>query len=119
MPGAWWMLNLLACLIRDDKLLLFHPMKKCHACTKELSEDLKVGRKDECPFCGADLRCCLNCVFYDRAVSKQCRETVTELVKEKKKSNFCEYFVFAENRIVPSNAGSALARKALDDLFKK
>ncbi len=94
-------------------------MKTCHACHKELSPDLKVARKDECPFCGADLRCCLNCVFYDRAVSKQCRETVTELVKEKKKSNFCEYFVFAENRTVPLNAGSAQARKALDDLFKK
>jgi hypothetical protein len=94
-------------------------MKTCHACNKEVSEDLKVGRKDECLFCGADLRCCLNCVFYDRAASKQCRETVTELVREKDKANFCEYFVFTTNRIAPSDAGSALARKALDGLFKK
>ena len=94
-------------------------MKTCHACNKELSDDLKVGRKDECHFCGADLRCCLNCVFFDRAISKQCRETVTELVRDKEKANFCDYFVFAENSIAAPNAGSALVRKALGDLFKK
>src|SRR6266540_2670829 len=94
--GTWCMdtLHLLACLIRTDRILLFYRMKTCHACKKELSVELKVGRKDECPFCGGDLRCCLNCVFYNRAVSKQCRETVTELVREKEKSNFCEYFAF-------------------------
>jgi hypothetical protein len=58
-------------------------------------------------------------VFYDRAVAKQCRETVTELVREKEKSNFCEYFVFMKNRIAAADAGGAQARKALDDLFKK
>jgi hypothetical protein len=94
-------------------------MKTCHACKKEVSGDLKVGRKDECLFCGADLRCCLNCVFYDRSVSKQCRETVTELVREKEKTNFCEYFVFKENRSGMMDDGNTLARKALDDLLKK
>jgi hypothetical protein len=94
-------------------------MKTCHACKQELADDLKVGRKDECPFCGADLRCCLNCVFYDRVVSKQCRETVTELVREKEKTNFCEYFVFVKDRIAMVDVKSAQTRKALDDLFKK
>lgn len=94
-------------------------MRICHACKKEISGELKVGRRDVCPSCGADLRCCLNCRFYDRAVSKQCRETVTELVKEKEKSNFCEYFVIVENRIVAVDARSTPTRKALDDLFKK
>jgi hypothetical protein len=112
------MLHFLACLIQIDGLLL-HLMKTCHACNGVLSEDLKVGRKDECPSCGADLRCCLNCVFYDRAASKQCRETVTELVREKEKANFCDHFVFAENRIAAADAGSLQVRKALDDLFKK
>ena len=94
-------------------------MRNCHACHKELTEDPKVGRKDACPFCGADLRCCLNCVFYDRTVSKQCRETISQLVREKEKGNFCEYFVYVENRKVAADAGSAQARKALDDLFKR
>jgi hypothetical protein len=94
-------------------------MKTCRACNRELAEDVKIGRKDECPFCGADLRCCLNCVFYDRTVSKQCRETISELVKEKEKANFCEYFVFAKDRIAMGDVKSAQTHRALDDLFKK
>lgn len=94
-------------------------MRTCHACKKEISDELKVGRSDECPSCGADLRCCLNCLFYDRTVSKQCRETVTELVREKGKSNFCEYFSYAEKRAPAADGGVAQTRKALDDLFKK
>jgi hypothetical protein len=120
-PGAWCMLYILACLNRTDRLLLLHPvpMKTCHACNKKLSGDLKAGRKDACPFCGADLRCCLNCRFYDPAASKQCRETVTELVREKAKANFCDYFVFVENRTAGTDAGAAQARAALNDLFKR
>jgi hypothetical protein len=58
-------------------------------------------------------------VFYDRARSKQCRETVAELVSDKAKANFCDYFVYAENRKAAADAGSARVRKALDDLFKR
>lgn len=94
-------------------------MKSCHACKNEISGELKVGRKDACPSCGADLRCCLNCRFYDRAVSKQCRETVTELVREKEKANFCEYFSYTEKRGPAAYPGVAQTHKALDDLFKK
>jgi hypothetical protein len=94
-------------------------MRTCHACKKEISDELKVGRSDECPSCGADLRCCLNCRFYDRAVSKQCRETVTELVREKEKANYCEYFAYAENQNPAAETGATQSRKALDDLFKK
>lgn len=95
-------------------------MKICHACKKEIPGELKIGRRDECFACGADLQCCLNCLFYDRAVSKQCKETVAELVREKGKANFCDYFVFAENRTVAADAGAdQTARRALDGLFKK
>jgi hypothetical protein len=94
-------------------------MRICHACKKEVSHEQKIGRRDVCLSCGMDLHCCFNCVFYDRAASKQCRETVTELVREKEKANFCEYFAFAENRVAVSGAGGDQARKALDDLFKK
>jgi hypothetical protein len=94
-------------------------MRTCHACNKEIAGELKVGRRDACPSCGADLRCCLNCLFYDPAVSKQCRETVAELMREKAKANFCDYFVFVEGRIASPDAGGSQARKALDDLFKK
>lgn len=94
-------------------------MKICHVCKKEIAVGLKAGRREACPSCGADLRCCLNCLFYDPAVSKQCRETVAELVREKEKANFCDYFVFVEDRVAAQDAGGAKARKALDDLFRK
>ena len=93
-------------------------MKNCHSCARELSIGRSVGRSDVCPFCGADLHCCLNCKFYDRTVSKQCREPAAELVKEKARANFCAYFVFTEARnSAPADAGDA--RRALDDLFRK
>ncbi len=95
-------------------------MKICYACKKELTLDRKVGRKDECPFCRADLHCCLNCRFYDPSAPKQCREPVAELIKVKDRANFCDYFVFAESRTAGTAASEAeRARKAFDELFKK
>jgi hypothetical protein len=40
-------------------------------------------------------------------------------VKEKAKANFCDYFIFVEGRVASGNVAGALARKALDDLFRK
>ena len=94
-------------------------MRNCHACQKEIPGVLKIAYRDACPSCGADLRCCFNCLLYDRAVSKQCRETLSELVREKEKANFCEYFVFAEKRIAAQETIGEQTRKTLDDLFKK
>jgi rRNA maturation protein Nop10 len=95
-------------------------MKTCHACKNELTVCRIVGRRDVCPRCGADLHCCLNCSFYERHASKQCREPVAELVKDKGRANFCDYYSMSEE--VPgdgTSAVNALARKKLDDLFKK
>tara|TARA_Y100001970_G_scaffold125403_1_gene155155 strand:+ start:213 stop:482 length:270 start_codon:yes stop_codon:yes gene_type:complete len=35
---------------------------------------------------------CLNCKFWDLDYSNQCRENQAELVREKDKANFCEYY---------------------------
>jgi hypothetical protein len=95
-------------------------MRSCHSCKKELSLGREIGRRDECPFCGADLHCCLNCKFYDPHAPKQCREPQAELVRVKDKANFCDFFVFAEGRAgADSGAGADKTRKALDDLFRK
>jgi hypothetical protein len=93
-------------------------MKKCHACSHELSLSEKTGRKDECPSCHADLHCCLNCRFYDQRASKQCREPVAEPVREKQKANYCDYFFFAETRADSAPDTAARARSQLNDLFK-
>jgi len=95
-------------------------MKTCHACKNELTVCRTVGRRDVCPLCGADLHCCLNCGFYEPNASKQCREPVVELVKDKGRANFCDYFSIAERFFGEgTSAANAQARKALDDLFKK
>jgi len=53
-------------------------------------------------------------------MSKQCREPAAELVKEKAKANFCDYFMFADTRSaeIPDSV-TKQARQALDELFKK
>lgn len=93
-------------------------MNLCHQCKREIVLTVKTGRRDECPFCNADIHCCLNCTFYDRTASKQCREPMTELMKEKNKANYCDYFQFAE-RLLENQAVAEKARKELDDLFKR
>ena len=93
-------------------------MKICHACKREAATTAPAGRRDRCSSCDADLHCCLNCKFYDRSAAKQCKEPVAESVKEKTKSNFCDYFVFKESQASGTN-GLSEARRALDDLFRK
>jgi hypothetical protein len=92
-------------------------VNSCHSCKKALTIGRSLGRREVCLSCGVDLHCCLNCRFYDPAVSKQCREPAAELVAEKAKANYCDYFMFADRSSVQSNADEA--RRALDDLFKK
>jgi len=94
-------------------------MHACHSCKKELTLPLVIGRRDLCPHCRADLHCCLNCRFYDRSASKQCKEPVAEMVKEKTKANYCDFFVFAAARAAGAVEADPGARRALDDLFKK
>lgn len=95
-------------------------MNICHACKNTLSLDGKPGRRDECPHCRADLYCCLNCTFHDRSAPKQCREPIAELVKDKAKANFCDYFTY-KNVSGPGadDVQRGKTRKTLDDLFKK
>ncbi len=87
---------------------------------RELSLGRAIGRRDECSFCRADLHCCLNCTFYERNASKQCREPAADMVNDKKRANYCDYFVFAESRTAGAQSDEAgRSRKALDNLFKK
>jgi hypothetical protein len=95
-------------------------MKTCHACQKEVAPGREIGRRDECPHCHADLRCCLNCRFFDRSAPKQCSEPIAELVREKDKANYCDLFSVAETAAgVRPGSDVEMARKTLDDLFKK
>lgn len=71
-------------------------MHICFSCKRELTLSGKPGRGEVCPACGADIKVCLNCRFYDEFANQQCREPNTEWVKEKDRGNFCEYFEFRQ-----------------------
>jgi len=64
----------------------------CHHCQKQVPLLGLVGRRDECPFCRADLHVCKNCQHYDPKAYNECKEPQAERVLEKEKSNFCDFF---------------------------
>ncbi len=53
----------------------------------------RVGRREECPSCGSDVHVCKNCQHYDPKIYNECREPQAEVVREKDRSNFCDFFV--------------------------
>ncbi len=93
-------------------------MKICHACGKEAEASGRVGRREQCAFCGADLHCCRNCAFYEPGAYNDCRETQAERVVDKIRSNFCDYFRFGDS-VSATQSRCADIKSRLDDLFKK
>ncbi len=93
----------------------------CWKCSADL-EDLPqpLGRRAECPACGAELHSCRMCRHYDPAKAKQCRELAADEIKDKVRANFCEWFQ-ARPGAYSGSAGSAGSagggRAALDSLF--
>jgi hypothetical protein len=93
-------------------------MKICYKCKKEIADDFFVGRQAQCPSCGVDLHCCLNCSFYDIGTYNDCREPQAERVLDKIRSNFCDFFKFKQTGNSSSAAGLKTKDK-LEELFKK
>ena len=99
-------------------------MKSCHHCGRELQLVAKIGRVDGCPYCHSDLKCCLNCRFFDPGMNNQCREPQAEWQSDKTIGNFCEFFEFRSTSALglPGRAGQSeqkSARDAFDALFRK
>jgi hypothetical protein len=92
----------------------------CHSCGTAipLAPREKVARKSECPRCGADLHCCLNCRFYDHTKNNQCAEPQAEWVRDKERSNFCDYFEPDASARPGRGQSSSDPRKSFDDLFE-
>lgn len=98
--------------------------RQCQACGATVTREAPYPRDAECKRCSADLRCCRNCRHYDTRASNECRETEAELVTDKNRRNFCEYFEFTEKQVVTGTAGApvdraAEARAKLEALFRK
>jgi hypothetical protein len=110
----------------------------CAACGADLGRPERVGRRDVCPRCGAELHACRQCRFYDPRLADACREPQAERLVDKTRANFCDYFappdaggvgdaaVARRARVAPSDAsagadasGSTAARDALERLFRR
>ena len=95
-------------------------MPSCQACGLAFEVRERVGFRDECEGCGADLHVCLNCDFHDPGAHNQCRESQADPVAEKDRANRCEWFRAtrpAGARGVDPKPDDARAK--LDALFKK
>ncbi len=93
-------------------------MPACFSCKKPLTLSDRIGRRETCPFCYADLHSCRNCTFYDPKAYNECREPSAERVVEKDKSNFCDFFQIADSASQASDPAQD-AKKKLEGLFKK
>jgi hypothetical protein len=93
-------------------------MKICHKCKNEIADDFFVGRQAQCPHCGVDLHCCLNCSFYELGAYNDCRESQAERVLDKIRSNFCDFFRFRQGAKY-SGAADLKTKDKLEYLFKK
>lgn len=96
---------------------------KCHSCAADLEFDEPVGRSSRCPRCGSDLRCCLNCRFYDISSYNDCAEPMAERVLEKDRGNFCDYFApgATDSRSPDASPASSPSDRLseLEKLFRK
>jgi len=91
----------------------------CYRCGMSFEAlSLPLSRLDECPSCSVYLHCCRMCRFFDPAVAEQCTEDDADEVRDKKGSNFCDYFKPGTGVFDPAPAAAeGRAREALDTLF--
>ncbi|HSV55556.1 MAG TPA: hypothetical protein VLH39_00420 [Magnetospirillaceae bacterium] len=93
----------------------------CYACVSILPVRERIGFREACPDCGRPLHVCRNCRFFKPGAHWDCAETVGELVADKEKINFCDWFSMSrdDGRRVSKVADDApKARSSFDDLFK-
>jgi hypothetical protein len=90
----------------------------CFECGAKLEFQDQIGRRDECSKCGADVRVCKNCEFYDPKVYNECRETSADPVREKQRSNLCDFFR-PRSKDGSGSASADALKAAAEALFKK
>lgn len=94
--------------------------RHCWKCGTEYKLSGAPGRSETCEACGGDLKVCLNCASYDRAVAYQCRDRRAEPVVEKHVANYCEYFEMVRRKFTPpaeEKSREAKAREQLKNLL--
>lgn len=65
---------------------------RCFSCQRDLAFAEAPGFRASCDSCHADVHVCKNCRFYDPKVYNECTEPSADVVREKERANFCEFF---------------------------
>lgn len=66
---------------------------RCYRCGESLERlSLPLARLDACPACSVDLHVCRMCVYYQPTAPDGCTEEDADVVTEKARANFCDYF---------------------------
>lgn len=88
----------------------------CYLCKNKTHFSDTLGFRAQCD-CGEDLHVCKNCDFYDAKVYNECRETTADVIREKTRANYCEYFRAKAAHDKDADRKALLA--AAEALFKK
>lgn len=80
----------------------------CFQCGEGLVFPDRVGLRDECNRCGADVHTCRNCEHYDEKMYNSCRESQAEKVAEKDRSNRCEHFSLLQKKVTLAPDGKQI-----------
>ncbi len=102
--------------------LSFGSMASCFSCGAEYPDNMRVYRQTLCEQCGAEMKVCLNCRFYDPSAQYECRETIPEPVRDKERANFCDFFQLrpgsgATEAAQQRQSKQSQARSQFDSLF--
>ena len=90
----------------------------CFHCRTENTFEGKIGFRDECMQCRSDLHVCKNCEFWDAKSYNECRETSADVVREKERANFCDFFSPKSGGMTADDQKNKI-KAAAEALFKK
>lgn len=92
---------------------------QCQFCGAAVTLDAPIPRESSCESCRHDYHSCRQCRHYDPSRNNSCRETEADLVEDKQRRNFCEFFDFnpAPFRAAAGADRAASARAKLEGLF--
>ena len=93
-----------------------HIMRVCYFCGTKLDEKLEVYRSSTCVHCKKDLKICYNCRFHSLGAHMDCLESIAEPVRDKDRSNFCDYFRFKDSTVKSSSRDQG--KRAKEDFQK-
>ncbi len=90
----------------------------CYNCSSAIQFEGQISRTLTCQNCSCNVKCCLNCTFYEPNAYNECREPQAERITNKELANFCSFF---EPNPQPRafDSKKEAARKKLEELFRK